>query len=746
MPSISKIRLTNVIYENGAKRYNDMIFHFDGHNGAFLLENGGGKTVFIQTVLQAVIPHIDMADRKIKDTLSLDGNPAHIAIEWILNEQPRRYGVTATSLYIENHELKSIKYVYEYDGEDTESIEDIPFVVKTKEGENRSASRGEINDYYERMKNKSHDARTFQTIIEYGKYIEERFKIIPNEWRKIATINSGEGNVDEFFNRCKTTQQLLDELLIPTVEEAIQGEKNQNFASVFEKQREHFKANQRLQEEIKAFEQVKVHIDGYIEAYKSLDHARKNYTAEQYNMYCMYKGLEKNYTSNRRKEEVLYQEKEALEKEENTLKHKELSLEVMEKENRIQGIEEQLNQDYEGCQQTVKKYDGVAARKQNIEITMLEKKKRQIKERQNQLEQELADVDVHLGTEEIQKKLDQNSQKIQGYYQATVNELEETVSAYKQELERKKQDKEQQKNRKEQKNKQLQIIASRIGKIEGALEVKKQQMESLLNTLLKDIQEESVVSEYMQWKERLRRSHIQQRNEEKELEECVESKKNAEKYREELRKKIGQLKQQQAEVQSTLATWKKEEKALIEEIELKSHALYISDSIYAKEESILQRLAEKKHHLEVTLDEALQEEWRIRGVKRLSQCFPTWIQTLVVANKNAYKDVATKAYIEQQATPLCVITQDELYCHIMHNVLTDNDSIGEILYPTDWQGRTKSEERQSGVEKLEVDVPIDEDYEEKQEQLRKKLMNEWQNISELERQARQFFQHYSYEE
>ncbi len=43
MPAISKIRLTNVVYEQGQKRYHDEIFLFDGHNGAVLLENGGGK-------------------------------------------------------------------------------------------------------------------------------------------------------------------------------------------------------------------------------------------------------------------------------------------------------------------------------------------------------------------------------------------------------------------------------------------------------------------------------------------------------------------------------------------------------------------------------------------------------------------------------------------------------------------------------------------------------------------------------
>ena len=73
MASISKIRYTNVIYENGNKRYNDEIFTCAGHNTAILLENGGGKTVFIQAALQAVLPHTDLGERKAKETFVLEG-------------------------------------------------------------------------------------------------------------------------------------------------------------------------------------------------------------------------------------------------------------------------------------------------------------------------------------------------------------------------------------------------------------------------------------------------------------------------------------------------------------------------------------------------------------------------------------------------------------------------------------------------------------------------------------------------
>lgn len=43
MPSISRIRFTNVVYDNGHKRYIDTTFRFDGYNGILLLETGPAR-------------------------------------------------------------------------------------------------------------------------------------------------------------------------------------------------------------------------------------------------------------------------------------------------------------------------------------------------------------------------------------------------------------------------------------------------------------------------------------------------------------------------------------------------------------------------------------------------------------------------------------------------------------------------------------------------------------------------------
>src|SRR5690625_7360871 len=150
MTTINKIRLTNFVYEDGDKLFNDDLFLFDGHNSAIVLENGGGKTVFIHTVLQAILPHTHLGERKIRETLKLDQAPAHIAIEWMINERPRRYLVTAVSLFMNNDRLDSYRYVFEYEENHPERIENIPIRSEMKTGE-RPASREEIGEDYSKM-------------------------------------------------------------------------------------------------------------------------------------------------------------------------------------------------------------------------------------------------------------------------------------------------------------------------------------------------------------------------------------------------------------------------------------------------------------------------------------------------------------------------------------------------------------------------------------------------------------------
>lgn len=282
MPAISKIRFTHVLYEGGNKRYNDETFWFDGHNGAILLENGGGKTVFIQTAIQAMLPHTDLAGRKLKDTLLLENGPAHVAVEWILNDKPRRrYAVTCVSLFQSGQGVDSYRYAYEYGERDEHGIDRLPFVRPLMD-KTRPADKGEIHEYYASMAGRFPlNARLFSTIREYKAHLEEQYQIISSEWEAIVKINDSEGGIEKFFDDCKTTSQLLDRLLIPTVEQTMQSYEEGKFASMFETHQEGFRQYRDLKVQIGENRAMLREMDKLMQLFERLHEAEQSYDGKR---------------------------------------------------------------------------------------------------------------------------------------------------------------------------------------------------------------------------------------------------------------------------------------------------------------------------------------------------------------------------------------------------------------------------------------------------------------------------------
>ncbi|MCD5414937.1 MAG: hypothetical protein LR001_08075 [Clostridiales bacterium] len=340
MPVISKIRLTNIVYEGGQKRYNDELFVLEGNNTVFLLENGGGKTVLVQMVIQAILPGFKHANRKIRETLMLDSNAAHIAIEWIINENPKKYMVTAITLFVKNGELKTRKFINEYGLDDVSSIERIPFSLKSKSGEMRPASHSEMNDYYLQRKNTSIHGQVFDSLKEYYNYLETNYNISYKEWMNISKINAAEGGVDEFFNKCSTTSQLVNNLLLPTIEEGIEGENADLFSETFESHRQHLKQHKILNETIRQNKEIKSKIDYYVDMFKNYYEVSKIYDHERSVLKGVFQYAENELIEMQDKLIKLEDKKGELDTREIDLKNKEKSLEIALKKNEYEIIKE----------------------------------------------------------------------------------------------------------------------------------------------------------------------------------------------------------------------------------------------------------------------------------------------------------------------------------------------------------------------------------------------------------------------
>ncbi len=608
MPAIAKIRFTNVIYENGSKRYNDEIFEFDGHNGVMLLENGGGKTVFIQAALQAIIPHTDMAERKIKDTLSLESAPAHIAIEWILNDQPRRYATTATTLFIENNQLSSIKYTYDYGAGDSNSIENMPFSIIMDDQMKRPATRGEINDYYQRMTKQSMNAKLFPTIVGFGNHIEREYKIIPSEWRKVAVINSAEGNVDEFFTKCKTTEQLLNNLLIPVVEEAIEGDHKTTFVDTFEKQREHFKKNRILHDKIEQSQRIKLKLDDYVDIFG-------NYEEERLALHDLKREARTltNYITHQietKKNDLSYNEANQIRLQQDYKNHaqKKTTYELLLIEEELKALKKEHDAIKNTLNNVQKEYDTLGKRKQNIEMSNLENDLCQSEVQLQLLEKELDTIDADIDISDIKAQMNENNAHIKGYFSYELELIERELTRINTEKNYEFEQYEKTKSALENaKSYEKDLIEMRSG-IKTRYEMTLSQKEDLEKILFEDRQEMEVSvylnglnkachdAEKILFQKTAEIMTLSGKNDEYEAT-LLESK-------EALKVVVQNLEKNRAteeNIQSEMAH-------LIQSIEATGKNLYISGNVYAKEESILGNLEEQRMYAESQKEEALKKE------------------------------------------------------------------------------------------------------------------------------------------
>ncbi|WP_010648770.1 hypothetical protein [Oceanobacillus massiliensis] len=585
MPAISKIRLANVIYEEGNKRYNDELFLFDGYNGAILLENGGGKTVLIQTALQAMLPHTELASRKIGKTLTLASAPAHIAVEWIINDKPRRYVVTAVTLFMNKHGLDSLRYVYEYQQGDPHAIEEIPFVREVQGGK-RPAERGEMQDYYSAMKDKSLSANTFNTIKDYRAYIEDNYQIISNEWESIVKINSSEGGVEAFFEACKTTNQLFDRLLIPTVERAMAGHDETLFADLFEQRYTSFKNYQKLKETIKENEKIQEELTGYTTAFARLHSKEQDFLEAKQQT----KGIW----------EQTVEQKQAFEAERESLQAKEISLqqdmdqhqvkvsshEIAEKVAEIQEIKKNYDNAHLVLKEQKEKVEEVESHRAALRYAKFTKDKHAAEQALIFIQEQIASSEKKFDLEEIQDQLTEAEQALHGAYLSQI----ESIGNDRKDLQLEKNPLQQQvvtlKQQCETYLKVKQSLNNEVIKLTSFIENREKDSEQLRQSLLANPEQEKVEEQLPTWESRyqaLDNEITQLKTDKKRFVREAEEKRQE---KQELRETLQQNGLQSQQVEQHLNTMKEDEQQLVQSLAmLKSNWQNIA-GIHLQQESI----------------------------------------------------------------------------------------------------------------------------------------------------------------
>ncbi len=700
MPAISKIRFTNIIYENGAKRFNDDIFEFDGYDGVILLENGGGKTVFIQTALQAVLPHADLGERKIRDTLSLEGGASHIAIEWILNDRPRRYAITAVTLFLTPGGLKSLRYVYDYSAGDDHSIENLPFVKENQDGDTRPVSRQEVQEYYQYMQNHKLNAHTFDTIKDFHQYIEENFHIIPSEWKSIAHINGAEGDVEKFFEECKTTSQLVDQLLIPTVEKALVGNGTEDFVQIFERQREHFKRHRELRCRIEESKNIEQKIYHYVNTYTQLHKVEEEMLNKKREAKSIYGFLKEEQRETN--DEMVHLEglKELCLKEKYELNRKEVSYELAMLNKKLQAARDNyeiIKSKYMEIEHRLKTREEEL---QNLEIAELKANIVRHEERYNILIKQLEELDEDQDIMDLKDRLEENSSLLKGYFEDEKQRLEKQKDL----LENQKYRYEDELREIREKINKLQLkkqdlIEERAG-YKGEIKGIESNMEGIKKDILANPLNETVEGEYPKWRERTEEIERLNNTYKKHLKGLKERKGLLSMEIPVLHNKIQLLIEDTTAKDKDIKSIKNKHNevlAIVKDLRLEWHYL---DSIYLKQQSIIQyieeRLEKTKNERERLLErerlsyrlldyygenkyftgEPLMEEW-LDSWKNQFHLLELGTKYIEKASANLNKSL-TEIYVEYPLWPLALITSEGELAKLSEKI---EEHRGKLTFP-----------------------------------------------------------------
>lgn len=232
MPKISKVRIVNFNYNDGNRLIADELFDFsnekndDALNVLINLANGGGKSVLVQLMMQPVIPKAKVAGRKIESFFNKLSDHCFVVLEWRKDDSREKLltGIAMAAREIPSTEDETsggmgIKYYTFYANYDSSASEYSIVNLPLSRNENGRFLPAE----YESVKKLSRKNRNQLTYYssddnpQWQRKLEE-YGLFQDEWRMMEKLNSEEGGLGKFFGDFKTSDQLIDRLLIPTIE------------------------------------------------------------------------------------------------------------------------------------------------------------------------------------------------------------------------------------------------------------------------------------------------------------------------------------------------------------------------------------------------------------------------------------------------------------------------------------------------------------------------------------------------
>ncbi len=226
MPAIRKIRIVNFRFNDGAKLIPDEIFCTENADGKPIdtllnLDNGGGKSVIVQLLLQPVCPKAKVQNRNISDYFQKGTDHAFVLIEWSLdgstNSLLTGIALAASTTADDENESKNVRY-YTFMHDYTRSGDRLDLInLPLTERTGSHICPMSFDDLRKYLQNRKVEYYPSDSLRRYQKRLEE-YGILHTEWENILVrINAVEGGITKFFEEYRTSDRLLDKFIIPGV-------------------------------------------------------------------------------------------------------------------------------------------------------------------------------------------------------------------------------------------------------------------------------------------------------------------------------------------------------------------------------------------------------------------------------------------------------------------------------------------------------------------------------------------------
>ncbi|HBR02917.1 MAG TPA: hypothetical protein DD738_09925, partial [Ruminiclostridium sp.] len=232
MPLINRVRIINFSYNNDARYILDETFDFHGGENALLnLANGGGKSVLVQLMLQPIVPRAKIQNRSIAEFFKKKRTPSYILLEWKLDEKGG-YLLTGIALApvesrsAEDEEKSRIRlfcFFSRYSQSDGYDLSHIQ-LVRHEDGMIHVTPYKQAQEMMQEASRKDPLNCSYfpQDELEEHRRKLSQFGISQDEWKHIMIrINDSEGGLEEIFSKCRTSDQLLNDWLIRTIEKGL---------------------------------------------------------------------------------------------------------------------------------------------------------------------------------------------------------------------------------------------------------------------------------------------------------------------------------------------------------------------------------------------------------------------------------------------------------------------------------------------------------------------------------------------